>query len=162
MSETLLELWENFNRSTFFRSGLEHGLLQKDDQANGLRVHCIEASAVMETPSSLSTDTMNRFTSRLAFFGNDFPSGNIPDLFRRLHRWSKDKKFHVLALFMEESVATLIHEMNHLSQRIPSELTSAQNILGFVDGWGGTRFTPVGGAIETALLCILQLGILIG
>jgi hypothetical protein len=63
---------------------------------------------------------------------------------------------------MEESVATLIHEMNHLSQRIPSELTSVQNILGFVDGWGGTRFTPVGGAIETALLCILQLGILIG
>jgi hypothetical protein len=63
---------------------------------------------------------------------------------------------------MEESVATLNHEIDQLPQRIPSELTNAQNILGLVDGWGGTRFTPVGGAIETALLCILQLGVLIG
>jgi hypothetical protein len=31
-----------------------------------------------------------------------------------------------------------------------------------VDGWEASRFTPVGGAVETALLCILQIGMLIG
>ncbi|KAJ5907011.1 uncharacterized protein N7473_003927 [Penicillium subrubescens] len=45
---------------------------------------------------------MSRFSSRLAFFGDEFPSGNIPDLFWRLHRCSKDKNFHILALFMED------------------------------------------------------------
>lgn len=162
MSETLLELCGNFTNSTFYRSGLEHGMLQKDDQAHCFRIHCIEARAVMETPSSLSTDTMNRFNSRLVFFGNDFPSGNIPDLFRRLHRWSKDKKFRVLALFMEECVATINHEIDQLSQQLPAELTSVQNMLGLVDVWEASRFTSVGGAVETALLCILQLGMLIG
>lgn len=162
MSETILELCGNFIKSTFLRSGLGHNLLQKDDQAHCLCVHCIESRAVMETPSSLSTDTMDRFSSRLVFFGNDFPSGNIPDLFRRLHRWSKDKKFYVLALFMEECVATVNHEIGQLSQIVPSELNTFQNILGLVEGWEATRLTPVGGAVETALLCILQLGMLIG
>lgn len=135
---------------------------QKDDQADCLRFHRIEPRAVMETPSSLSTETMNRFSSRLVFFGNDFPSGNLPDFFRRLHRWSKDKKFQVLALFMEKCVAALNHEINQLAQQAPPQFTSVQNILGLVDGWEASRLTPIGGAVETALLCILQLGMLIG
>jgi hypothetical protein len=53
---------------------------------------------------------------------------------------------------MEECVATLNHEIDQLSQHPPSELTSVQNILGLVDGWEASRFTPVGGAVETAIL----------
>ena len=116
----------------------------------------------MDTPSSISTDTMSHLSSRLAFFGNDFPSDNLTDLFRRLHRWSKDKRFHFLALFLEESVAVIRSETTKLSQSVPEQVSSPQTILALVDGFDAIRTTPVGGAIESALLCILQIGALIG
>lgn len=105
---------------------------------------------------------MGRLHTRLAFFGNDFPSDNLTDIFRRLHRWSKDKRFRVLGLFFDECVAVLRQEIAGLSQPIPREVSSLQTILGLVDGWEAIRTTPVGGAIESALLCVLQIGVLIG
>ncbi|KAJ5177089.1 Type I Iterative PKS [Penicillium canariense] len=102
----------------------------------------------MDTPSSLSTDEMNRFSSRLAFFGNDFPSGNIADLFRRLHRWSKDKRFHFLAFFLDECVSTINDEVILLSQSVPAQLIRIQTIMGLVDGWEANRLAPVGGRLR--------------
>lgn len=116
----------------------------------------------MDTPSSLSSNIMNALTSRLAFFGNDFPSDNLADLFRRLHRWSKDKKFHVLAWFLDECVAVIREELDGLTQPVPDEVSSIQNILALLDGWEAIRTTPVGGAIESALLSVLQIAAVIG
>lgn len=96
------------------------------------------------------------------FFGNDFPSDSLIDLFRRLHRWSKDKRFTKLALFLEESVTVIQEEIHQLSQSVPDQIISIQNIVGLVDAWEPIRTTPVGGAIESALLCVLQIGVLIG
>jgi asperthecin polyketide synthase len=116
----------------------------------------------MDTPSSFSTDSMGRLKSRLAYFGNDFPSDNLADLFRRLHRWSKDKKFSFLALFIEGSVAVVKEELGKLSQPIPDGLTSIQNIVGLVEAFEPIRTAATGEAIASSLLCILQLGMLIG
>ncbi|CAI7654954.1 unnamed protein product [Penicillium glandicola] len=115
----------------------------------------------MDTPSSISS-AMDHLSTRLAFFGNDFPSENLNELFRRLHRWSKDKKFRMLALFLDESVVVIREEISGLSQPVPREVSSLQSILGLVDGWDAIRTTPIGGAIESALLCVLQIGVLIG
>lgn len=105
---------------------------------------------------------MGSLRGRLVYFGNDFPSDNQIDLFRRLHRWSKDKRFTVLALFLEDSVAVIRDEINQLSQPVPDHVASIQNIVGLVDAWEPIRTTPIGGAIESALLCVLQIGVLIG
>ncbi|KAJ5089210.1 polyketide synthase [Penicillium argentinense] len=116
----------------------------------------------MDTPSSISSDVMGHLDTRLAFFGNDFPSDNLTELFRRLHRWSKDKKFCTLASFLEECVATIKNEILGLSQPVPREVSALQTILGLVEGWEAIRTTPIGGALESALLCMLQVGVLIG
>lgn len=116
----------------------------------------------MDTPSSLSSDVMASLRGRLVLFGNDFPSDSLIDLFRRLHRWSKDKRFTVLALSLEESLAVIREEVNKLSQPVPDHVACIQNIVALVDAWEPIRTTPVGGAIESALLCVLQVGILIG
>ncbi|KAJ5573557.1 Type I Iterative PKS [Penicillium hispanicum] len=116
----------------------------------------------MDTPSSLSTETMSRLSSRLLFFGNDFPSDNLGDLFRRLHRWSKDKRFTILALFLEDSVAVIKSEIGKLSQPVPEQVSSIQTIMGLVDAYEAIRISPIGASLESALLCILQIGVLIG
>lgn len=116
----------------------------------------------MDTPSSLSTETMSRLSSRLLFFGNDFPSDNLGDLFRRLHRWSKDKRFTVLGLFLEDAVAVIKSEIGQLSQPVPEQVSSIQSIMGLVDAYEAIRITPIGASLESALLCTLQIAVLIG
>ncbi|KAJ5716446.1 polyketide synthase [Penicillium malachiteum] len=118
----------------------------------------------MDTPSSISTSTdiERDLQHRLVFFGNDFPSDNLADLFRRLHRWSKDAKFRALALFLDESIAVLSTEISQLSQDIPGEVSCLQNVVGLVNAYEAVRTTPIGGALESSLLCVLQIGALIG
>ncbi|KAJ5737573.1 polyketide synthase [Penicillium malachiteum] len=118
----------------------------------------------MDTPSSISTSTdiERDLRHRLIFFGNDFPSDNLADLFRRLHRWSKDAKFRVLALFLDESIAVLNTEISQLSQNTPDKISCLQNVVGLVSAYEAVRTTPIGGALESSLLCILQIGALIG
>lgn len=116
----------------------------------------------METPSSISTDTMHRLSSCLAYFGKDFPSDNLADLFRRLHRWSNDKRHAHLALFLEETIAVIREEVDKLPKPIPEEVASLQNIVGLVDGFEAIRTTPIGGALEGSLLVVLQIAALIG
>ncbi|KAJ5323477.1 Type I Iterative PKS [Penicillium atrosanguineum] len=116
----------------------------------------------MNTPSSHSSDMMGQLRNKLAYFGNDFPSDNLADLFRRLHRWSKDKKFHFLALFLDESIAVVREELAKLSKPIPEKLISIQNIVGLHEAFEAVRTESIGEAIASSLLCILQIGALIG
>jgi len=111
----------------------------------------------METPASDSTEGINNFTTKFAFFGNEFPNDDLKDLFRRLQRNSKDKRFRFLALFLDEAQLVLKEELLRLPQALRCLIPPFQTILDLVD----LRQGPMGGAIETALLCILEIGMLI-
>lgn len=143
-------------------SYLTSHLSQKTDWLIDLALIKLLDTPVMETPSSISTDTMNRLSTRLAYFGKDFPSDNLTDLFRRLHRWSKDKRHAYLALFLEESVAVVRDEVEKLPKPVPEQVTNLQNIGSLVDGFEAIRTTPIGGALEGTLLVVLQIAALIG
>lgn len=111
----------------------------------------------METPGSDSTDGMSDFTTKVAFFGNDFPNDDLKDLLRRLQRCSKGKKFRSLALFLDEVNAVLREELLHLPQSLQALVPPFQTVLDLVD----FRQGPLGGAVDGALLCVLQVGMLI-
>lgn len=114
----------------------------------------------MDTPSSLSTDGINDFTTKLVFFSNEFPNDDLQDLFRRLQRNSKNKRFRCLATFLEECTAIVKEETLKLPQPVQDLLPPFQTVLSLADQ---SQFQqgPLGGALESALLCVLEIGMFI-
>ena len=111
----------------------------------------------METPTSQSTDGVNDFTTKLVYFSNEFPNDDLKELFRRLQRNSKDKRFRFLALFLDEVNAAVKEELLKLPQALQALLPPFQSVLSLADFRNG----PLGGAIERALLCVLEIGMFI-
>ena len=111
----------------------------------------------METPTSDTTHGINDSIVMLAFFNNEFPNDDRKDLFRRLQRNSKDKRFRFLALFLDEVNTVVREELLKLPQALQSLLPPFQTILSLVDFCRG----PLSGAMESALLCVLQIGMFI-
>lgn len=111
----------------------------------------------METPTSQSNDGLNAFTSQPAFFRIEFPNDDLKDLFRRLRRNSKDKRFRFLALFLEEASAVVKEELLKLPQALQDLLPPFQTILSLADFRQGS----LGGAMKSALLCVLEIGMFI-
>jgi asperthecin polyketide synthase len=98
---------------------------------------------------------------RLVFFGNEFPTDDLKDLFRRLLRHSRDRRFRVLAAFLEESTVVLKDEVSKLPRPLKDLVPHFANVLTLVEH-GDFRQGPLGAAIESALLTVLELGMLIG
>lgn len=98
---------------------------------------------------------------KLVFFTNEFPSDDLKDLFRRLLRQSRDRRFRLLAAFLEESTAVLQHEVSKLPRQLKDLVPHFDTILTLVEH-GDFRHGALGAAIESALLTVLELGMLIG
>jgi len=115
----------------------------------------------MDTPSTMSNDGQDEFTTKLLFFSNEFPSDDLKDLLRRLQRNSKDKRFRYLAAFLEESTNVIKEEALRLPQSLQEILPPSKTPLSLVENsqW---RQGPLGGALESAVLCILEIGMFIG
>ena len=111
----------------------------------------------MESPQSQESDGLNDFTHKLAFFSNEFPNDDLKDLFRRLQRNSKDRRFRFLAMFLDEVNAVIREELLNLPGYLQQVLPPFQTVLGLAD----FRQGPLGGAMESALLCVLEIGMLL-
>ncbi|KAL2855954.1 hypothetical protein BJY01DRAFT_263892 [Aspergillus pseudoustus] len=97
---------------------------------------------------------------RLVFFGNEFPSDGLKELFRRLQQHSRDRRFRLLSVFLEESTAILKEEKSKLPQQLQQLIPHFDTVcvLAEVD----FRQGPLGAAMESALLTTLELGMFIG
>lgn len=115
----------------------------------------------MNTPSSTSQEAVRDFATNLVYFSNEFPGDDLKDLFRRLQRHSKDKRFRILASFLEECTEVIKEEARKLPQQLQDFLPPFQTLLSLVDD-SQFRRGPLGGALESALLCVLQIGLFIG
>ena len=118
----------------------------------------------MDTPSSGSTssgDLLPEMKTKIVFFSNEFPSDDIRELFRRLHRHAKDKRFSFLASFLEESAATIKEESSKLPRPLQDLIPSFNSVLTLADH-GDFRHGPLGAAMESALLTVFEIGMLIG
>lgn len=118
-------------------------------------------SVTMETPSSTSSSSVRDFSTKLIFFSHEFPPDDLQDLFRRLQRFSKDRRFRLLSLFLDESTLVVQEEARRLPQHLRDLLPPFQTVLSLVDS-GDFRKGPLGGALESAMLVVLELGMFIG
>lgn len=111
------------------------------------------------TPSSDSNGDSRAMT--LAYFSNEFPPDDLQDLTRRLHNHSKDKRYHVLARFLDETTAALRSEIRDLPTELRSLLPPFESILDLVD-YPELREGPLSGSIDGVLLSVIQLATFIG
>lgn len=115
----------------------------------------------MDSPSSCSGDFLPELKTKIVFFSNEFPSDDLRDLFRRLHRHAKDKRFPFLAAFLEESAATIKEEASKLPRPLQDLIPSFDSVLTLADH-GDFGHGPLGAAMESALLTVLEIGLFIG
>lgn len=101
------------------------------------------------------------FTSRLLFFSNEFPNDDLRYLFRRLHTHSKSQRFRLLATFLDACGDALHAEVAALPLNLKKLVPSFKSVLSLADN-PDFRTGPVGGALESALLCVLEIAMFIG
>jgi hypothetical protein len=116
---------------------------------------------IMNTPSTQSTDIMGDFTTKLVFFSNETPNDDSQDVFRRLQRHSKDKRFRSLALFLEECDTVIHEEALKLPEPLKKLLPPNPSVLSLADSTE-LRQGSLGGAVSSVLHCALQIGMFIG
>ncbi|KAF2420217.1 putative polyketide synthase [Tothia fuscella] len=101
-------------------------------------------------------------SSRVVCFSNEFPGDNIPQLFRSLYKRSKTRNFPLLASFLESCTLQLQEEIARLPQPLRKLLPHFSNVLTISECFQDLKHGPIGGALDSALLCIVELGMLIG
>lgn len=108
-----------------------------------------------------STEDLSDFTSRLLYFSNEFPNEDLRDLFRRLHNNSKCQRFRLLAMFLDACSDAIHDEISALPLHLKNLFPHFKSVLSLADN-PEFKQGPTGGALESALLCILEIGMFIG
>ena len=98
---------------------------------------------------------------KLTYFSNEFPHDDLQNVFRELHRHSKDRRYPVLARFLDEATLAIRDEIRQLPTALRALIPPFENILKFAD-FAELRTGQLCGSVEGILLCTLQLGALIG
>ncbi|KAL4783980.1 hypothetical protein BJX76DRAFT_367919 [Aspergillus varians] len=103
----------------------------------------------------------NTHSTTLIFFGNELPNDDLKGLFRCLLRLSRDRRFRQLATFLEESTLVLKKEVAGLPQPLRDLVPHFHTLLPLAEPHD-FRLGPLGAAMESALLTVLELGMFIG
>lgn len=111
------------------------------------------------TPSSDSQEDFGRL--RLAYFSNEFPHDNLPNLLRRLWNHSKDRSHPLLANFIDLATLAVREEIRQLPTAVKSLIPPFQTVLNFVD-FADLRKGQLSGSIDGVLLAAVELGTYIG
>ncbi|KKK15179.1 hypothetical protein P175DRAFT_0472734 [Aspergillus ochraceoroseus IBT 24754] len=111
------------------------------------------------TPPSDSQEEYSKM--KLLYFSNEFPKDDLQDLYRHLHNHSKDRQHPLLARFIEEATLALRDEVRQISMSLKALMPAFETVLNLVD-YPDLRKGPLCGSIEGVLLCVLEIGTLIG
>nr|P9WET1.1 RecName: Full=Non-reducing polyketide synthase Preu7; Short=NR-PKS Preu7 [Preussia isomera]UNY67720.1 polyketide synthase Preu7 [Preussia isomera] len=111
--------------------------------------------------SDMSIEQVNAGEIRVAFFSNEFPHDDLGNLFRQLHIHSNDRRHLLLARFIHEATSALHEEVRLLPNALRALIPPFETIFNLVDH-EALRNGRLGGAINGALLCAVQLATLIG
>jgi hypothetical protein len=122
-----------------------------------------EAGSAIATPAgeTEASSDVNNLTMKLGFFSGELPHDDLDDLFRLLHRLSKDRRHFLLAQFFTESLRALREELNNLPQYLKELVPPFETILDLERASAELRKGLLCGAIERVILCILKIGLFI-
>ncbi|KAH6640304.1 putative polyketide synthase [Chaetomium tenue] len=113
------------------------------------------ASVTSTTESLVELSKMN-----IVYFNNE-SRDDLKDLFRRLHRHSKDRRHPVLSRFLHEATLAIRDEVRLLPIELKGLVPAFESIFNLVDD-ADLRKGPLGDAIKEMLLCTVQLAAFIG
>ncbi|KAK8134771.1 hypothetical protein PG984_006783 [Apiospora sp. TS-2023a] len=130
----------------------------------------INSGSFTTSPSPSSTDTGpgsakmdgTKPPVRLVVFSHELPSGDVRDLFRRLHRYAKRSRHPLLARFLRSCVSVLREEVRKLPRGQRGSVPPFGDVITLGSEWETLRNGPIGGAWEGAFVCIYELAMLIG
>lgn len=100
-------------------------------------------------------------TLKLVHFSNEFPYDDQQTVFREILLHSKDRNHDTLARFLQEATIAIREEFVLLPSALKTSIPTFESIFDFVD-FADARKGPLGGSIDGVLLCIVELGSLIG
>ncbi|KAI0417496.1 putative polyketide synthase [Xylaria grammica] len=98
---------------------------------------------------------------KVIYFSNDFPNDDLQQLFRQLLHRSKDRRHPHLARFLDEATLAVRDELGHLTPALRSLIPPFGTILDFAH-FTDLRKGPLCGSIDGILLCVVEIGTLIG
>jgi hypothetical protein len=117
----------------------------------------------MDTDSQSSMSSLEGdLTTRLLLFSHEFPSDDVQELFRSIHRHSKGRKFPLLATFLSECDMIIKEEVVKLPKYLQEDIPAFHTVTGLALHFDELRKGPLGGSWEGAFLCIYQIATLIG
>ncbi|KAL7814030.1 polyketide synthase [Trichoderma gracile] len=112
--------------------------------------------------SLLEINTDPECTSRFILFSHEFPSGDVKDLIRRLHRYAKLPRYSQLARFLQESAFVLRQEVQKLPRPLRDQVPPFSDIITLASHWERLKDSALCGTWEGAFLCIYEIAVLIG
>ncbi|KAL4931573.1 type I polyketide synthase [Aspergillus undulatus] len=111
------------------------------------------------TPQSGSQAEYSKM--KLLYFSNEFPKDDLQILFRRLYNHSKDRRYPILARFIDEATLAVRDEVRQLPTTVKSLVPAFETVLNLAD-YPELRKGPLGGSLDGVLLCVLEVATLIG
>jgi len=100
--------------------------------------------------------------AKLILFSHEFPSGDVQDLLRRLHRHAKLSRHPHLARFLQECASVLRNEVQKLPRPLRQLVPPFHDVATLVSHWDELKNSPLQGTWEGAFLCIYEIAMLIG
>lgn len=110
------------------------------------------------TPSHSNNE--NELTMKLVYFSNEFPRDDLQSSFHELHKRSKDRRYPILAQFLDEATLAIREEVRQLPTSLRKLILPFESILNFAD-FTSLRKGVLCGSIDGILLCTLEIGTLI-
>ncbi|RFU80155.1 beta-ketoacyl synthase domain-containing [Trichoderma arundinaceum] len=111
-------------------------------------------------PRDVNIDANQR--TRFILFSHEFPSGDVKDILRRLHRYSKLTRYPQLARFLQECAWVLKEEVQRLPRPLRDHVPPFHDITTLASHWEKLTDSALGGAWEGAFLCIYEIAMMIG
>ncbi|KXS96182.1 hypothetical protein AC578_2670 [Pseudocercospora eumusae] len=113
------------------------------------------------TPSETSDASDRSSKMEFVYFSNEFPKDDLQDIYRGLHKHSKDKDFPLLARFLNEATSAAKDEVSRLPTELKRLIPPFQTLL----SWAENKELREGllcGAIDGVLLIVAQVASYIG
>lgn len=118
-------------------------------------------SNTVYTPSETSDASDRSSKMEFVYFSNEFPKDDLQDIYRGLHKHSKDKNFPLLARFLNEATSAVKDEVSRLPTELKRLIPPFQTLLSWVEN-KELREGLLCGAIDGVLLIVAQVASYIG
>lgn len=93
---------------------------------------------------------------QVIYFSNEFPKEDLQDVFRQVHKQSKDRRHHLLAQFLFEATQAVKEEISRLPAKLKELIPPFQTLFSWAEN-AELREGLLCGSIDGVLLVLVQI-----